>query len=298
VILVAGATGILGLLVVQKLVEAGKPVRALVRATADQEKVTRLRNLGANLVVGDLKDQTSLRAACEGVKTVISTATSIVSRQADDDIESVDRNGNIALFKVAAEAGAEHEIFVSFQPHELAFPLQDAKRAVENVLRKGSVAYTIFKPTYFTELWLGPALLPIHGFDFSRRFSKLAGSGENKLSWISIDDVARFVVGAVDNHKARGGDFIIGGPEALSPNEVVQLLEGSGEKWQVEHISEEGLRAGAAGAPNPFERSFAALLASFADGYVADSTAALAAVPITTTPVRAYIDRVVRQADR
>jgi uncharacterized protein YbjT (DUF2867 family) len=298
-ILVAGATGHLGSLIVEHLKAQGRAVRALTRASADPEKLERLRGVGAELVAGDLKDPPSLQLACEGVEVVISTATSIVSRQAGDGLDTVDRDGNIALFRAAEAAGAHQAIFVSFQPHELEFPLQDAKRAVEQHLAASSLGYTVFQPTCFTELWLGPALMPMHGFDFGARHAKVAGSGEKKLSWISIADVARFVVGAVGNPKAARQSFVVGGPEALSPNEVVGLLQGgSGKPWTVEHIPEGPLREGASKATSPFDRSFSALLASFAAGYVADTRAALAAIPFEMQRVSDHIDRTLRYTER
>ena len=67
VILVAGATGILGSQICCLLVERGKPVRALVRSTSDPGRIENLKQLGVELVVGDLKDRPSLDAACQGV---------------------------------------------------------------------------------------------------------------------------------------------------------------------------------------------------------------------------------------
>lgn len=298
-ILVVGATGYLGTLIVQQLCAEKRAVRALVRETADPEKVANLRGAGAELATGDLKDPGSLERACAGVKVVISTATSIVSRQADDNLATVDRDGNLALFRAAAGAGVSQSIFVSFQPHDLEFPLQDAKRAVERQLQAGPVSYTVLKPTCFTELWLGPALLPMHGFDFGKRHARLAGNGDNKLSWISIHDVARFVVGAVGNAQAFNRDFIVGGPDALSPREVLSLLErASGKPWEVEYVAEAALREGAAKATNPYDKTFAALLASFAAGYTADTRPALAAIPFEMQRVSDYIERTLRYFER
>ena len=58
--LVVGATGLVGQGICRLLVEQGRPVRALVRCTSDPEKVARLRELGAELAHGDLKDPASL----------------------------------------------------------------------------------------------------------------------------------------------------------------------------------------------------------------------------------------------
>src|SRR5689334_6072457 len=73
-ILVVGATGLLGGEICQQLAAAGHSVRALVRPTANESRVENLRRLGAELVTGDLKDPASLDKACAGADVVITTA--------------------------------------------------------------------------------------------------------------------------------------------------------------------------------------------------------------------------------
>src|SRR4029077_7119460 len=75
-ILVAGATGLVGGQVCVGLTKTGQSVRALVRSTSDPAKVEMLRSKGVALARGDLKDRSSLDAACSGVTTVVSTASS------------------------------------------------------------------------------------------------------------------------------------------------------------------------------------------------------------------------------
>src|SRR5437588_1516475 len=79
--LVVGATGMLGGAVCRRLAAAGKPVRALVRSGSDPQRVEALRETGAETVLGDLKDDASLAAACNGAAAVITTAQTVVSRQ-------------------------------------------------------------------------------------------------------------------------------------------------------------------------------------------------------------------------
>src|ERR1039457_495016 len=114
-ILVAGATGLVGNEVCQKLARRGEKVRALVRATSAKEKLGTLRSCGAELCVGDLKDPGSLSSACRGVDAVISTASSTFSRQAGDSIESVDAAGQLNLVNAAQAAGIGRFVFVSFR---------------------------------------------------------------------------------------------------------------------------------------------------------------------------------------
>ena len=91
-ILVIGATGLLGSEICRRLSERGEPVRALARKTSDGAKVQRLKTLGAEVVQGELKDRASLDAACRGMSTVITTASITLSRQPDDSIGGVDQD--------------------------------------------------------------------------------------------------------------------------------------------------------------------------------------------------------------
>src|SRR5712691_10709681 len=88
-VLVVGATGLVGRDICRRLGAAGKPVRAMVRPTADAAKLAELERGGATLVHGDLKDRASVEAACRGVSAVITTASTTLSRQPDDSIRAV-----------------------------------------------------------------------------------------------------------------------------------------------------------------------------------------------------------------
>src|SRR5467141_1436325 len=189
-ILVVGATGSLGGEICSLLSQRGKPVRALVRETSNPDKVASLKAAGAEPVRGDLKDRHSLDAACRGARALISTASSTMSRQEGDSIESVDRQGQLNLIDAAAAAGVQQLILISFSSFAPDFPLQSAKRAVEKRLRESGLIYTILQPTFFTEVWLSPAL----GFDAANAKAQVYGAGQNKISWISFQDVARFAV--------------------------------------------------------------------------------------------------------
>src|SRR3989442_2986917 len=99
--LVIGATGHSGGEICRHLRQAGKPVRALTRATSDPLKVEQLKRSGATLVQGDLRDRASLDAACRGAATVITTASTTFSRQAGDSIQTVDLEGQERLADAA-----------------------------------------------------------------------------------------------------------------------------------------------------------------------------------------------------
>ena len=55
-VLVVGSTGLLGMEICRQLTKAGKKVKALVRPSSDYKKVTALKEMGAEIGEGDLKN--------------------------------------------------------------------------------------------------------------------------------------------------------------------------------------------------------------------------------------------------
>jgi nucleoside-diphosphate-sugar epimerase len=108
-ILVVGATGMVGEMIVDGLLDHGKRVRALVRSP---EPAASLGARGAETVLGDLKDRASLDRACAGVDILITTANS-ASRGGDDNPETVEEQGNRSLVDAARAAGVRHFVFTS-----------------------------------------------------------------------------------------------------------------------------------------------------------------------------------------
>jgi len=265
--LVVGATGLLGSEICYLLRGRGNRVRALTRPTSDAGRLARLRDRGAELVQGDLKDRASLDAACRGVTTLVTTASSTLSRQPGDSIDTVDRQGQLDLIDAAEAAGVRHVVLISFAAAGLEFPLQTAKREVEARLQRSAMTYTILQPTCLDEVWLTPAL----GFDVANATAQIYGAGHHRISWISAHDVARFAVAALDTPRAANAVIRLGGPEALSPLDVVQLAERiTGRTFTVQHVPEPALHAQYETATDPMARSFAGLMLYYAAGDVID----------------------------
>lgn len=276
-ILIVGATGLLGGEICRLLAGQKKKVRALVRQTSNPERVARLEEMGVEVVRGDLKTRLSLDVACQGVTAVVSTASSTLSRQEGDSIESVDRQGQLDLIGAAEGAGVTRFVLISFPITETSFPLQSAKRAVEERLRQSRMTHTILQPAFFTEVWLSPAL----GFDSANATARIYGRGHNKISWISLQDVAKFAVEVLDNPAATNTTIKLGGPDALSPLDVVHLVEQAvGRTVVVEHVSEDALRAQYSQAGDSLQQSFIGLMLYYARGEDIDMTETLRAFPV------------------
>ncbi len=285
--LVVGSTGMLGSEICRLLATAGKPVKALVRNSSDPAKVEKLKSLGVTVVQGDLRDAASLKAACKGVSAVITSASSMpFSYQPDVNTpHATDQEGYLSLVAAAREAGVKQFVYTSFPPMGASFPLQDAKRAVEASLRSSGMTYTILQPTFFTEAWLHPGT----GFDYPNRKASVYGSGENPISWISFLDVAQFAVASLDNPAARNAVLPLGGPAGISPLGVIKIFERVGGKpFEVTKVPVEALQGQLAGATDPFQKSFAGLMISYANSKAIDMTATLKAFPLKLRSVEEY----------
>jgi uncharacterized protein YbjT (DUF2867 family) len=290
-ILVVGATGMVGREICRLLAAEGKGVRAMVRATSDPAKVDEIRGLGAGVVQGDLCDPGSIRAACQGVSAVIATASSMpfAYRPGENTPQTTDEDGYLCLINAACEAGAQQFVYTSFPQVTADFPLQDAKRAVEERLRGCGMAYTILQPTFFMEVWLSPAV----GFDYANRKATIYGAGGNRISWISFLDVAKFAVACLDNPAARNATLELGGPEALSPLEVVGIFEKTGGKpFEVQHVPAEALQGQYAEATDPMQKSFAGLMIGLDTVRAIHMQSTLKSFPLQLKTVREYAGEV------
>jgi NADH dehydrogenase len=189
------------------------------------------------------------------------------------------------LIEAAKSAGVSHFVLISFPETDIEFPLQTAKRAVEAHLKSSGLTYTVLQPTTFMEIWLSPAL----GFDAANSQAQIYGSGENKISWISYKDVAKFAVAALDKAEARNAVIELGGPDALSPLEVVEIFEKiHGRKFELRHVPEEALRKQKESAIDPLQQSFAGLMLSHSQGTVVDMQSTLRNFPVQLTSVREF----------
>jgi uncharacterized protein YbjT (DUF2867 family) len=142
---------------------------------------------------------------------------------------------------------------------------------------------------YFMEVWLSP----IVGFDFPHGQATIYREERTPISWISLYDVARFALMCLDSPAARHATFELGGPEALSPREVIRIFEEIGRRpFEVQHVPEEAVEAQQAGTQDSLQQSFAGLMGCYATGDSIDMRATLVAFPMELTPVWDYARRV------
>jgi len=293
-ILVAGATGVLGSEIVRRLTARGEEVRAMVRVTSAPEKVERLKKLGADIVRADVKDPRTLFAACVGVEAVISTITTITTSQPGDSFEATDGGGTRALIDAARRARASKFVFVSFDttcsPDN---PLRQAKKESEEHLKQSGLDYTILHSSLFCESWLGPMLFA----DPAAGTAKVYGKGTQKLRYVAVADVAEFAVQSLKNPAARNATIPVGGPEEITQREAVRMFEEAyGRTFNVIEIPEAALEAQWSAAENPFDKTFAGLMLGLARGFDTGMKPPFEQFPMKMTSPRDYVRQQARAA--
>lgn len=216
-ILVVGATGMLGGMITRRLLEQGKQVRILVREGADYQALV---DAGAEPVFGDLKDRASLDAAMRGVETVLTTANS-ARRGGEDNVRTIEFEGNRNLIDAAKDAGVQHFVFTSALGADVDSPVPflQGKAAAEEHLKQSGMTYTILSPNLFMEVWIGMIVgMPLQ----QGQPVTIVGEGNRRHSFAAMDDVASFAVAVVDNPAAHNRQIFIGGPEAVSWNQILE----------------------------------------------------------------------------
>lgn len=243
-ILVAGATGQVGSLVVRRLRASGETVRAMVRnaATADDLVAT-----GAELAVADLRLPETLDRALDGVTAVVSTANAIAPSRRGDSAAAIDA-GYAELIRRAAGAGVRRFVVASVPttPLDERVPLARSRRRTEELLARSGISWLALRMPPFTEVWLAlvGSELPLRGEQRStlarpyatlRRFRRLTGRtidrhgvmvvpgpASARQAFLSVHDAAAALAAAVRPGTGSGA-VDLGGPQSLSWTEVAAV---------------------------------------------------------------------------
>ncbi|HEY7484152.1 MAG TPA: NAD(P)-dependent oxidoreductase [Streptosporangiaceae bacterium] len=108
-VLVTGSTGRVGSRFVPRLLEQGEDVRVLVR---DAAKAEALRERGAEVVTGDLRDPDDVRKALAGRDAVVHVAAAF-RHVPDEEAVAVNRDATVGLAREALSAGVSRFVFTS-----------------------------------------------------------------------------------------------------------------------------------------------------------------------------------------
>jgi uncharacterized protein YbjT (DUF2867 family) len=248
VILVAGGTGRLGTVLVNRWVDRGEEVRVLTR---DPGRAAHLP--AVEVVRGDVRDPGAVATAVRGADVVVSAVHGFTGwRQSP---ASVDREGNRSLITAAAAAGA-HVVLLSVVGASAQHPLElfRMKAAAEEILRGSGASWAIVRAGAFRELY--EELVRRSAGRSGRPL--VFGRGENPILFAAVGEVAA----AVDRGVHEQNRVIEVGGEILTFDELAAGLEpelGPGAR-RPRHVPRPVLRAMTLARTTPPGRQAAAAL--------------------------------------
>ncbi len=210
-ILVTGATGKTGSPVAQGLIERGFPVRAFVHTIDDRSE--RLRELGADVFVGDFLDLPLVRSAMRDVKRLYFC----YPPQGDRLLEAAT---NVAIAARAAGVSAVVNMSQISAREQARSPLSRHHWLSEQVLDWANVGAAHIHPTFFAEV---PYLLS--GQSIAEEGKLYLPFGKGKHAPVAAEDIASVVAGILANPEPYiGQHYVVTGPKDMTITEMAEVL--------------------------------------------------------------------------
>ncbi|MSP78416.1 MAG: complex I NDUFA9 subunit family protein [Dehalococcoidia bacterium] len=221
-ILVTGATGLLGRYTVAELAAQGMPVCCLVR---NPERARQVLGPRPALVTGDVRDAASVRSAMQGIDAVVHLVAVIRESKHAGTFDLVNVAGTRTVAQAAQEAGVRRIVHISVlgAADEPGLHYFRSKWLGEQEVLKSDVPYTILRPSLLFGL----------GDEFFNLLAALqrlgsvvpvAGGGRTRFQPVAVQDVARCIALSLSDPGYAGRALNIGGPETLSYNEILDRV--------------------------------------------------------------------------
>lgn len=228
-ILVLGASGHTGALLVEELTARGARFRAGYRAP---QRIESARREGLDAVRVDYTDPASLDAALAGMEKVFLVAPPT------PDLERLER----AVVEAAQRAGTGHLVKVSVWDARTGdFIFARPHRVIEDLVQRSGIPWTFLRPNDFMQNLLASAPLirstGIHAYPDGGR-----------VSTIHVGDIARVAAVVLTGSGHEGQAYDLSGPEALTYEDRIRILsEVTGRRLTYVAPSDEEWRQAALG---------------------------------------------------
>jgi len=241
--LVTGATGFLGSHIVERLVQRGETVRALVRPTSG---TTYLEGLDVELALGDVTNEESIAAATDGVTVVYHAAAAVTDWAPWKEFASVTIGGTKNVLSAAAKADAkmlhvstdavyaisalrgvvteETRLERRFGPFDY---YRRSKSAAERIVRRAIEEERIEASIVRPGLLLGErdrAIFPGMVAFLKGGASAYIGNGHNRLPYVYVGDVAEACILAATNPVATGAIYNVASDEVVTQRDLLQTI--------------------------------------------------------------------------
>jgi NAD(P)H dehydrogenase (quinone) len=256
-VIVTGASGHLGRLVAEDLVERIPPAD-VVLVTRHPDSLRDMADAGVTVRYGDFDEPDSLSEAFAGGERMLLISTLAVGRRTAQ---------HRAAIEAASAAGLRHLVYTSFPnpgPTHPVGPVATEHGETEEILKESGLDWTVLRNATYAELQVMPGALAVAG-------GKLyTNAGDGRLVPVSRDDCAAAAAAVLTTDGHTGMTYDITGREALSQTQLADLLsEVSGRHVELIPIGDKMLSWGLTrnGAPKPVARAIVAFGKAIREGY-------------------------------
>jgi len=205
-ILITGASGTVGRMVLAEVARGGERVRAMYRSKEEAAKAP----AGTEAVIADFSKKASLLAALRGVESVYLVCSPIP--------ELVQLEGN--AIEASEEAGVRRIVLNSALgagDYGKSFP--SWHRAVEDKLKRTKLAHCILRPNSFLQ-----NVLTYYAPSIRAQGAFYGAMGNARTSYLDVRDIAAVVAKALRSGEHDGKTYELNGPEALTCAEVAEKI--------------------------------------------------------------------------
>src|SRR5438876_8173154 len=238
-VLITGATGYIGRHLVARMVAQGERPRVLVRDLKRAAQI--LPTDKVELVQGDTLDPKALKAAVQGVDTIVHAAfiTADHKQSAGNHYEDTNVRGTANLIQVAKDAGVKRIIEISGLGTKKGKPgsYMQGRYMAEKMLKESGLAWTIIQPSVLFGK-NAPFIMGLTDLIRTAPVVPLIGGGKVKFQPIYVEDVVTVIVKVLEEpERTAGHTYTIGGPAYYTFTQVIDELLHAMHKTRVKALA-------------------------------------------------------------
>ncbi|HVO75850.1 MAG TPA: SDR family oxidoreductase [Ignavibacteriaceae bacterium] len=203
-VLVTGATGNTGSLLVPRLLRADIDVRVFVR---DGKKAESLNDLGAEIIIGDLDQPETIVPAVGDVDKIY-----LLTWNGPTQLKQAEN-----VIKAASKAGTPHIIRHSMWGPENSRIIKQGLQ-VEEIIKSSGLPWTMLKPTFYMQNTMMAAQT------ISAQGNIYWDMKDGKLGMIDVRDIAEAAFAVITGEGHEGKSYILTGPEAISFTDIAKIF--------------------------------------------------------------------------
>ncbi len=217
-ILLTGATGLVGSALLRRLLARGEEVRCLVR----EPKRLGPDRVRVQITLGDLADPVSARQAVRGVDTVVHLGAAIRD-QPGASIEELNGLATIRLLREAERTGVSRFVFFSALGAEATSRTRffRAKALAERAVLESQLDTAVLAPSIVYSP--GDQWLTLLGRMMHLPWVPISGNGDSRYQPIWSEDIAAATEAVLTRNGLESRRLELVGPEELTYDEIVKL---------------------------------------------------------------------------